>query len=90
MGVRGGTKRGGFGGTQLTNVYQEVGSCANPSGKLASRGDLAGEFGELAGSTGTGGAFRNLRTPAPRITATTSSRDTPPLVPPTLFMPERR
>src|SRR5437016_13029864 len=37
-GVRGSTKRGGFGGTQLTNVYQEVGSCANPLGHIGQAG----------------------------------------------------
>jgi hypothetical protein len=29
-GVRSGTRRGGYQGTSLTNVYQEIGSCTNP------------------------------------------------------------
>jgi len=30
FGVRTGTRRGGYGPTQLTNVYMEIGSCTNP------------------------------------------------------------
>jgi len=56
-GVRGGTKRGGFGGTQLTNVYQEVGSCANPLGQIGQAGVISqGNSVSLQGGTGTGGA----------------------------------
>jgi len=56
-GVRGGTKRGGFGGTQLTNVYQEVGSCANPLGQIGQAGVISqGNSVSVQGGTGTGGA----------------------------------
>src|SRR5207245_7220909 len=56
-GVRGGTKRGGFGGTQLTNVYQEVGSCANPLGQIGQAGVISQRNSvSLQGGTGTGGA----------------------------------
>lgn len=37
-GVRGGTRRGGFGGTELDNVYEEVGNCSNPSGNIGQAG----------------------------------------------------
>ena len=40
-GVRGGTRRGGYGGLELENVYQEVGSCANPLGKIGQAGVIA-------------------------------------------------
>jgi hypothetical protein len=36
-GVRGGTKRGGYGGIQLENVYQE-GGCTNPQGNIGTAG----------------------------------------------------
>ncbi len=42
-GVRAGTKRGGFGGFALDNVYEEVGNCTNPAGQYwRGRGDRAG------------------------------------------------
>jgi hypothetical protein len=31
-GVRAGTRRGGYGGVELENVYEEVGNCSNPLG----------------------------------------------------------
>ena len=37
-GVRAGTRRGGFGGFQLENVYEEVGNCSNPAGALGQAG----------------------------------------------------
>ena len=40
-GVRAGTQRGGYGGFDLTNVYQEVGNCANPLGKIGQAGVIA-------------------------------------------------
>ena len=40
-GVRGGTRRGGFGGLDLENLYEEVGSCANPAGPIGQAGVIA-------------------------------------------------
>lgn len=40
-GVRGGTRRGGFGGTELDNVYQEVGNCSNPAGNIGQAGMIS-------------------------------------------------
>src|ERR1700730_1988177 len=40
-GVRAGTKRGGYGGFELINVYQEVGNCKNPPGKIGQAGVIA-------------------------------------------------
>ncbi len=40
-GVRAGTRRGGFGGFELENVYEEVGNCANPSGAIGQAGVIA-------------------------------------------------
>jgi len=40
-GVRGGTRRGGFGGFELANVYEEVGNCANPQGAIGQAGVIA-------------------------------------------------
>ena len=37
-GVRAGVQRGGYGGFDLTNVYQEVGNCANPLGRIGQAG----------------------------------------------------
>jgi hypothetical protein len=37
-GVRGGTRRGGFAGTELDNVYEEVGNCSNPAGNIGQAG----------------------------------------------------
>jgi hypothetical protein len=37
-GVRGGTRRGGYAGMALENVYQEVGSCTNPAGNIGQAG----------------------------------------------------
>jgi hypothetical protein len=42
-GVRAGTRRGGYGGVELENVYEEVGNCsaANPLGKVGQAGVIA-------------------------------------------------
>jgi len=40
-GVRGGTRRGGYAGLSLENVYEEVGSCTNPSGNIGQAGVIA-------------------------------------------------
>ena len=40
-GVRAGTRRGGYGGFDLENVYEEVGNCSNPAGKLGQAGVIA-------------------------------------------------
>jgi len=40
-GVRTGTRRGGFGGTELDNIYEEVGNCANPAGPIGQAGVIA-------------------------------------------------
>ena len=40
-GVRAGTKRGGYGGFELSNVYEEVGNCKNPLGKIGQAGVIA-------------------------------------------------
>ena len=40
-GVRGGTKRGGFGGVQLENLYEEIGGCSNPAGAIGQAGVIA-------------------------------------------------
>ncbi len=40
-GVRAGTKRGGFGGFEIENAYEEVGSCTNPAGNIGEAGVIA-------------------------------------------------
>jgi hypothetical protein len=40
-GVRAGVRRGGYGGFELTNVYEEVGNCANPQGRIGQAGVIA-------------------------------------------------
>ncbi|MGD0512763.1 MAG: hypothetical protein ABSA29_05635, partial [Terriglobales bacterium] len=40
-GVRAGIQRGGYGGFELDNVYEEVGSCANPAGAIGQAGVIA-------------------------------------------------
>lgn len=40
-GVRGGTRRGGYGGMKLENVYEEVGNCTNPKGNIGEAGLIA-------------------------------------------------
>ena len=40
-GVRAGIRRGGFGGFELDNVYEEVGACANPQGAIGQAGVIA-------------------------------------------------
>jgi hypothetical protein len=41
FGVRTGTMRGGYGPTQMDNVYMEVGSCSNPIGNVGQAGIIA-------------------------------------------------
>lgn len=55
-GVRGGTKRGGYGGIELDNVYEEVGSCANPAGNIGQAG-VIGQGGrvKIGGGEAPGG-----------------------------------
>ena len=52
FGVRTGTMRGGYGPTQLTNVYMEVGDCTNPQypGKGPQARAMAGLTAARAGS----------------------------------------
>ncbi len=40
-GVRAGIQRGGYGGFELDNVYEEVGSCTNPAGAIGEAGVIA-------------------------------------------------
>ncbi len=40
-GVRGGTRRGGYAGMSLENVYEEVGGCTNPLGNIGQAGVIA-------------------------------------------------
>jgi hypothetical protein len=40
-GVRGGIRRGRYGGFEMENVYQEVGNCTNPMGKIGQAGAIA-------------------------------------------------
>ena len=59
FGVRTGTMRGGYGPTQLTNVYMEVGGCTNPQypGKGAEAGAMAGLINEGGIVTVTGDMY---------------------------------
>jgi len=40
-GVRAGIRRGGYGGFDIDNVYEEVGACTNPLGKIGQAGVIA-------------------------------------------------
>jgi hypothetical protein len=40
-GVRAGTRRGGYGGFEMENVYEEVGNCGNPMGQIGHAGAIA-------------------------------------------------
>ncbi len=57
-GVRAGTRRGGYGGVELDNVYEEVGGCGarNPLGKVGQAGVIAqgGKVKVLGGEAPTG------------------------------------
>jgi hypothetical protein len=59
FGVRAGTMRGGYGPTQLTNVYMEVGGCTNPQypGKGAEARAMAGLINEGGIVTVTGDMY---------------------------------
>ncbi len=55
-GVRAGTKRGGYGGFVLDNVYEEVGNCSNPTGAIGHAGVIAqGGTVKIAGGEGPAG-----------------------------------
>src|SRR6478752_6159414 len=57
-GVRAGVQRGGYGGFDLTNVYQEVGNCANPSGRIGQVGVIAqGSSVKIQGGEAPAGSF---------------------------------
>ncbi len=57
-GVRAGTKRGGFGGFELANVYEEVGECANPAGAIGQAGVIAqGTTVKIQGGLSPNGIF---------------------------------
>jgi hypothetical protein len=55
-GIRGGVRRGGFGGFQIDNLYQEVGNCANPAGNIGEAGVIMqGQALRLRGGEGPAG-----------------------------------
>jgi len=55
-GVRGGTKRGGYGGLDIENLYQEVGNCANPLGNIGQGGAIVqGNTVKIAGGEAPAG-----------------------------------
>ncbi|MGA9812699.1 MAG: hypothetical protein WBQ64_07985 [Terriglobales bacterium] len=57
-GVRAGVQRGGYGGFDLTNVYEEVGNCANPSGRIGQAGVIAqGSRVKIQGGEAPNGSF---------------------------------
>jgi hypothetical protein len=56
-GVRAGIKRGGYGGFELDNVYEEVGSCTNPAGAIGEAGVIAqGATVKVEGAVAPAGA----------------------------------
>ncbi|MGH9503679.1 MAG: hypothetical protein ACRD20_12580 [Terriglobales bacterium] len=65
-GVRAGVRRGGFGGFELANVYEEVGACANPLGAIGQAGVIAqGSTVKIQGGeapNGTAPLFANTGT----------------------------
>ncbi len=57
-GVRAGVRRGGYGGFDLTNVYEEVGNCANPLGRIGQAGVIAqGSSVKIQGGEAPNGSF---------------------------------
>ncbi len=57
-GVRAGVQRGGYGGFDLTNVYEEVGNCANPLGRIGQAGVIAqGSRVKIQGGEAPNGSF---------------------------------
>ena len=57
-GVRAGMQRGGYGGFDLTNVYEEVGNCANPLGRIGQAGVIAqGSSVKIQGGEAPTGSF---------------------------------
>ena len=72
-GVRGGIRRGGYGGFEMENVYQEVGNCTNPMGKMGKRERwLKAEESGLWVAKRHWETSRNFRTRGRPITGTTS------------------
>ncbi len=56
FGVRAGTRRGGYGGFELDNVYEEVGGCTNPSGQIGEAGVISqGSAVKITGGEGPTG-----------------------------------
>jgi hypothetical protein len=57
-GVRGGTRRGGFGGLVTDNVYEEAGGCANPAGAIGQAGVIMqGNAVKINGGEGPSGSI---------------------------------
>ena len=57
-GVRAGIQRGGYGGFELDNVYEEVGSCTNPAGAIGEAGVIAqGATVKVAGTIAPAGTI---------------------------------
>ena len=57
-GVRGGTRRGGYGGMELENVYEEVGGCTNPAGNVGEAGVVVqGNNAKIDGGTAPSGVI---------------------------------
>src|SRR3989449_2804060 len=57
-GVRAGTKRGGYGGFELDNVYEEVGRCTDPAGKIGQAGVISqGAWVKIEGGEAPAGTF---------------------------------
>ncbi|MGA8491543.1 MAG: hypothetical protein WB711_14040 [Terriglobales bacterium] len=57
-GVRAGIQRGGYGGFELDNVYEEVGSCTNPTGAIGEAGVIAqGATVKIGGAVAPAGSI---------------------------------
>lgn len=57
-GVRGGVRRGGYGGFELTNIYEEIGTCTNPAGNIGEAGVIAqGNWVKVTGGESPTGAI---------------------------------
>ncbi|MCU1270949.1 MAG: putative autotransporter protein [Acidobacteriaceae bacterium] len=55
-GVRGGTRRGGFGGLDIANLYEEAGTCTNPAGNIGQAGAIIqGNTVKISGGEGPSG-----------------------------------
>ncbi|HUK48446.1 MAG TPA: hypothetical protein VLW06_12675, partial [Terriglobales bacterium] len=56
-GIRAGTKRGGYGGLDLDNVYEEAGNRTNPAGNIGEAGVIVqGNTVKIAGGEGPSGS----------------------------------